>query len=946
MDNTPIETKNYRKPKKSKSPLVVGVSCFVAGAVFGASVTAAFSGAWSVRGDSAATTITVGSTDAGGESGKLPGTNPPNEHKHVFGDKLEIIEEPTCTTTGIAKVYCDGCVEYEMRYIDATGHDEEVIPGYPATPTEDGLTDGVICTKCGEILEEQQVISAGSHMYDYKILTDSTCEITGVFNYTDDMVIPELLGGYTVVSIGDAAFQGRGVKIVSIPSSVKNIGSNAFNGCWVLQSISIPDDSAITSIGDKAFNNCTSLEQITLPGRLESIGSEAFLYCTRLKIVKIGPYVESIGENAFKGCDDLGEIGYMGTMAEWNAIDKASSWDAQTGEYTVYCTDGKIEKTPVLFNIEVTSETTCTITKYLYSESKVVIPEYIGGRRVTAIGEEAFYAHTWLEEVVFEAPLETIGKNAFYGCTYLKTLTIPDTVKNIDEGAFAECVSLSELTVPSSVKTIGANAFYNCTGVTKLALADGLEAIGDSAFGSCAGIPYVTIPSSVKTIGANAFAACTSLVKLTLGNGVETIGDGAFAFCNGLETLTIPDNVKSIGSTAFFDCSGLTSITLGKRVEEIGKHAFDGCDYVMSIQLPASIKSVEASAFNIKSLNGITVADGNIAYKDIGGILLSFDGKTLVRYPCGREGNYTVPDGVTVIGEGAFYGCDSGPTRDITFPASVEVIEKSAFEYGGVYIVNLPSGLKSIGESAFSNNPSLEKINYGGTVAGWQALEKGAGWHNYAGNYTVYCTDGTVGKDGTVTPNKPDNQTDFAYTAYGNVCTITGYNGSDVYVEIPEYIDGYRVTEIGEKVFCGCDFIKSVVIPEEVLTIYNNAFDGCSSLVSVTMPASVSSIGANAFIGCESLESIVIPQKTMVIGNSAFEGCYSLKRVSFVGTLNAVGERSFKDCKALADIEFGGTVAEWEYANKFDDWDGGTPDYTIYCTDGTVGKDGTVTMYK
>ena len=85
-------------------------------------------------------------------------------------------------------------------------------------------------------------------------------------------------------------------------------------------------------------------EKITIPSHIWSIGDEAFSWNKRLTVVEIEKGLTCIGERVFDGCLNLAEIRFDGTKAEWNAIQKSSTWDLNTGNYTIVCTDGTIAK--------------------------------------------------------------------------------------------------------------------------------------------------------------------------------------------------------------------------------------------------------------------------------------------------------------------------------------------------------------------------------------------------------------------------------------------------------------------------------------------------------------------------------------------------------------------------------------------------------------------------
>ncbi len=147
----------------------------------------------------------------------------------------------------------------------------------------------------------------------------------------------------SVNSIGYSAFTScTSLQSVVIPNSVTFIDSNAFHSCSSLESITLPD--GITSIPVAAFLGCTSLKSITLPSSLISIGDAAFWECTSLSNIAIPVSVTHIGEHAIFNCVLLTRINFEGTIEQWNAINKVSSWDDATGSYTIYCTDGNIAK--------------------------------------------------------------------------------------------------------------------------------------------------------------------------------------------------------------------------------------------------------------------------------------------------------------------------------------------------------------------------------------------------------------------------------------------------------------------------------------------------------------------------------------------------------------------------------------------------------------------------
>ncbi len=189
-------------------------------------------------------------------------------------------------------------------------------------------------------------------------------------------------------------------------------------------------------------------------------------------------------------------------------------------------------------------------------------------------------------------------------------------------------------------------------------------------------IPATIDGKPVTSIGEFAFQQCSGITSINIPNSVTSIQQGAFSNCSGLSSITIPSSVTSIENTAFWGCSGLTSINIPSSVTSIGVNVFYGCI----------------------GLTGITVDSSNTSYCSESGVLFNKDKTTLIYYPLGKTGSYTIPDGVTVIEQYAFY-CNSKLTS-VTIPSSVTSIGESAFQFcSKLTIIYIPNGI-SIGSDA------------------------------------------------------------------------------------------------------------------------------------------------------------------------------------------------------------------------------------------------------
>ena len=111
----------------------------------------------------------------------------------------------------------------------------------------------------------------------------------------------------------------------------------------------------------------------------------------------------------------------------------------------------------------------------------------------------------------------------------------------------------------------------------------------------------------------------------------------------------------------------------------------------------------------------------------------------------------------------------------------------------------------------------------------------------------------------------------------------------------------YKVTAIGRGAFSFQE-ITSIIIPNTITFIGDQAFFGCEKLSMITLPNSINSIGKYAFLGCSNLKSITIPEGVTLISESTFYNCSALVSVVIPSSVTFINTGAFYECKALKSI--------------------------------------------
>ncbi len=344
-------------------------------------------------------------------------------------------------------------------------------------------------------------------------------------------------------------------------------------------------------------------------------------------------------------------------------------------------------------------------------------------------------------------------------------------------------------------------------------------------------------------------------------------------------TLTIPDKIEGkpvtvLGDSALRNHKNLTGVVLPSTLKKLDLCVFTNTG-IVTIHIPASVEEITDSTFySCGALKSITV-DGNSKHfsADENGILYSKDKTKLICFPQLLALNeYTLPDSVVTIGHHAF--SQNGTIEKINFNSRLKSIGSQAFcGCKKLADISLPSGIEAIDHLAFSETAHfLDKANWEDGVL-------------YMGEYLIYTDHKLAGtykiKDGT---------------------KLMAYGAFDYNPELEEIIIPASLKTISQSAFVNNGKLTKIEIPETVEKIEPYAFQNCSSLKRIAIPEGIKVIERGTFEGCTKLEEVVFPHGLTTIGEVAFEYCEAFEKIELPESVTTIGIYAFYYCRNLKEI--------------------------------------------
>ena len=720
-----------------------------------------------------------------------------------------------------------------------------------------------------------------------------------VFGWTGDSCPETLEIPEGVAAIADLAFYRSEyydepvctLRRVVLPSTLRRIGWGAFRGQKLLENPVIPE--GVEYVGGKAFAYCSSMTELTLPSTLKGLGNAI----------------------VFNGMANstVTTVTFLGNAPE--LFDDDSRFENS------YC--------PLAFNMN--SHPVCKVV--VQEGSTGWIAE--GDPAVPSVWPWRFQSRGWKVETrspyVFvsrEYPDE-YGWYSTYACVTAvnpvrPVMSIPPfddgwcTVADIGPQAFgADAATLVELTIPSTVRFVDPKAFEGCTSLTTVRARTGLEAelraaivesgldVSKVNIDLCPWIYEVDgLGTGVFLTGVDADSASQLLAgDVTLPSAVRGLPvtgiehfDGHY---DGLTSVTLPDSVKFVYDS-FMQCPDLKRVAFGAGVVHIAPRIFAGYN-----QWGTQVASFAVSA-------------DNACYQAVDGVLFSKNGKTLLRFPAGRGGEYAIPEGVTSVAESAFSEC--GHVSSLRMPASVAAIAADAFEFC--------SSLTNIAVS--ENNETYASVD-------GMLLNKD--------RTRVILVP--AGKTGTVVV--PEGVTDIGPDAFLNVKASsvvlpaslkTIYNDAFLNCSVEQLTVRSSAMYVSPSAFYGCESLYAVFSGGSVRDSLRNAM--ASSRLSVDKIQfldfgqtpqilwTTEDDGAGGVVVTDvspALATVVVPdeidgRRVTAIGEGFLQNNIRITSISLPGGLSRIEDYAFRGCEGVASITWRGAgpavIGNFAFAFMYD----------------------------
>ena len=698
-----------------------------------------------------------------------------------------------------------------------------------------------------------------------------------------EVVIPD-----SMKFIREYAFYKTEIEQIDLKKS-KLIGAFAFAECGQLQTVVMPE---MYAIGRRAFENCVNLNNVDLT-ELRNAGREAFKGCKGLQNVIFGQYTklayamfvmsgvknitlyekEIIPEYCFAKCEDLesvtlvNDLGIIstGAFSECPAL-KTVKFEKSVnliGEQAFYATglesitlpdsdvafgDYSFYKNEKLTTVKLGANTKITqIDGSVFEET--ALNEFVvdpanqsyalsadGKLLENKAGSAIIFAVTNVgEDYTIDAKYTFVGASAFAGSNVV-TLTITNKDLVLGEYAFSGAKKLTTVNLPAQEGfKISAHAFSGTSALTTVNNLDKVKEVGDYAFEQ-SGITNAVIADDASygegvffrsklaqatigknaTFGLGAFQSCLNLVTVNMpAEGGVHFGSSCFAYDTALANIDLTKTDEYIEDCTFMGCVALKKADL-VNVKKVGMCAFADCELLTYVSMPI-VEEIGMGAFSVSQFY---LSSGYIE----DGVAPTFT-------------TVTLPETLTVLGEGAFAYCQG--LQQVEIKGDLESIPTLGFAFcAKLERVILPAnGVAKIDDYAFSRCVLLTSIDLSHT--------------EHIGDYAF--------------ASNADDPGALSNVDLSSAITIGEYAFASTYVT--SAISSATMQEVGAYAFHST-YIPSFDLPS-LKTIGEGAFSYNVSLKEFTFSSELESIAPMAFLGCTNLKEYKFHNQTQVLTDGA-----------------------------------------------------------------------------
>ena len=497
------------------------------------------------------------------------------------------------------------------------------------------------------------------------------------------------------------------------------------------------------------------------------------------------------------------------------------------------------------------------ITSYRGQAANVIIPSRILGKKIIAIGPDAFAHEKALKSVKMENSVLEILDNAFEGCVNLKSITFSDNLQYIGNECFKSCLKLTSVDLPDSLITLGDYAFYQCFNLKRIDFGKAFVSIG-----------YAT------------FSQCVKLENLILSPNTQRIENYAFGGC-AFNSLEVPASTLVLGTDCCVCNPNLTHLKffttdkIPALPDEIGTLCphfnYISVPFHMDDALVLELSKLKPVRRRLDGFSRFINDEKGFRWNSIDGAeeyRIAVDDKQFVTTSCQLPFHFKKK-----VYRIAF--CAHSSQKDIEdseafFTYTVKMPEiKDNVLVGGKFLdgkVVAKSDIQEIGEGAFSNDLSVTSLEFEGTKIGNKAF------------------GGCLNLEDVKLSN-PVEIGDFAF----NRCTKL------------KSIDWDQITSLGEACFEGCANLEIIRLSDKVKVIPAKAFRRCINVTALEWEGAPLEMQADCLRGCMSIEELSLPDSIEKIGAHAIS-YISIKKLKLPSSLKHYDITNLQSCSYLKKI--------------------------------------------